>query len=149
MMTLLGSQNIAEAQTDWQRVLNLATGTPITVKMKTGDQYHGSFAAATLDRLSLDSDERRVPGRITRRRDLKRDEIREVRRFQKLGSAWTGAAIGGAAGAGIGLAVDSAARTNEDRGLATAVFTLLGAVMGWMIGWHTSLIRGETIYIAP
>jgi hypothetical protein len=146
---LLASQHIAEAQNDWQRVINLTTGTLITVKMKTGDRYNGSFVAAVMDGLSMDSDERAHPGRITRRRDLTRSDIREVRRLQKLKSVLVGAAIGGGTGAVIGIAVDSAARSNEDKGLATAVFTLLGAVMGAMIARHTSLIKGEKIYVAP
>jgi hypothetical protein len=149
IVSVLLSQYTVEAQSDWQRVINLTTGTPITVKMKTGDRYNGSFVAAAVDGLSMDSDERAHPGRITRRRDLIRDEIREVRRLQKLQSALAGAAIGGGVGAVIGIAVDSAARSNEDKGLATAVFTFLGAVMGGMIARHTSLIKGEKIYVAP
>jgi hypothetical protein len=145
----LVSQNMLEAQNDWQRVMNLAAGTPMTVKMKTGDRYNGSFVVAVTDGLSMDSDERAHPGRITRRRDLVRGEIREVRRLEKLKSALAGAAIGGGVGAGIGIAVDAAARSNEDQGLATAVFTLLGAVLGWMIARHTSLVKGERIYVAP
>jgi hypothetical protein len=78
-----------------------------------------------------------------------RDDIREVRRLQKLQSVLAGAAIGGGVGAGIGIAVDSAARSNEDRGLATAVFTFFGAVLGALIARHTSLIKGETIYVSP
>jgi hypothetical protein len=149
IISVLASQHIAEAQNDWQRVINLAAGAPITVKMKTGSRYNGSFVVAAMDGLSMDSDERARPGRITRRRDLMRDEIHEVRRLQKLQSALAGAAIGGGVGAGIGIAVDSSARSNEDQGLATAVFTLLGAVLGWMIARHTSLIKGERIYMAP
>ena len=149
IVSVLFSQHTVEAQNDWQRVINLMPGTPITVKMKTGDRYNGSFVVATMDRLSMDSDERAYPGRITRRRDLIRDEIREVRQYRREQSALAGAAIGGGVGAGIGIAVDSAARSKEDKGLATAVFTLLGAVLGWMIARHTSLIKGEKIYVAP
>jgi hypothetical protein len=93
-----------------------------------------------MDGLSVDSDERARPGRITRKRDVMRDEIREVRRLQKLQSALAGSAIGGGVGAAIGVSVDSAARSNEDQGLATTVFTLLGAVLGWMTTRHTPLI---------
>jgi hypothetical protein len=149
IISLLVSQNTVGAQVDWQRVMNLAAGTPITVKMKTDDRYNGTFVVAAIDGLSMDSDERGHPGRIRRRRDLRRGEIREVRHLKELESALAGAAIGAGVGAGIGIAVDSAARSNEDRGLATAVFTLLGVVLGWMIARHTSLIKGETIYVAP
>src|SRR5215471_1384057 len=103
---VLLSQHPAEAQSDWQRVISLAAGTPITVKMKTGPRYNGSFLVAAMDRLSLLSDERARPGRIRIRRDLMRDDIREVRRLQKLQSALAGAAIGGGVGAAIGIAVD-------------------------------------------
>jgi hypothetical protein len=149
IVSVLFSQHTVEAQSDWQRVITLASGTSITVKMKTGDRYNGSFVVAAMDGLSMDSDERAHPGRITRKRDLMRDEIREVRRLQKLQSVLAGAAIGGGVGAVIGIAVDSAARSNEDKGLATAVLTLLGTVMGAMIARHTSLIKGEAIYVAP
>src|SRR5215471_8569108 len=71
---VLVSQHIAEAQNNWQRVINLTAGTPITVKMKTGSRYNGSFIVAAMDGLSMDSDERAHPGRITRRRDLMRTE---------------------------------------------------------------------------
>ena len=72
-----------------------------------------------------------------------------MRQLKKLESALAGAAIGAGVGAGIGIAVDSAARSNEDKGLAPTVFALLGAVLGWMIARHTSLIKGEKIYVAP
>jgi hypothetical protein len=149
IISVLLSANIGEAQSDWQRVINLAPGTPITVNMKAGDEYHGSFVTAAMGDLSLDSDERAHPGRVIRRRDLTRGQIHEVRRLDKARSALAAAAIGGGVGVGIGVAVDSAARTNEDRRVATIVFPFFGAVLGWLIGRHTSLVKGETIYVAP
>ena len=56
--------------------------------------------------------------------------------------------MGAAVGAGLGAGIDAAARSNEDQGLATVVFTLLGALLGWAIGRHTTLIKGERIYVA-
>ena len=57
--------------------------------------------------------------------------------------------IGAGIGAGLGAGIDAAARSNEDRGLATAVLALLGGVLGWAIGRHSTLIKGERIYVAP
>jgi hypothetical protein len=145
--SLPGQQQVAAS--DWNRVRNLPPGTRIWVKAKTGVTYHGELVEATPELVSLASDERSFPGRTTRRRELRQVDVREIRRFNRGGSSAAGAAIGGGAGAGIGLAIDLSARSNEDRGLATAVFLLLGAFGGWAVGRHSALVKGETIYRAP
>ena len=134
---------------DWQRVRGLSPGSAIVVETMAGTRYHGEFVTATADSIALDSDERGFPGRAIRRRDVPRGEVRQVRRLRRGASALAGAGIGAAAGAGIGLAIDLSARSNEDRGLATAVFTLLGALLGWAVGRHTTVVKGERIYVAP
>jgi hypothetical protein len=103
----------------------------------------------TADSLSLDSDERAFPGRITRQRDLRQTDVREIRLLNRVASTLTGAAIGAAAGASVGLAIDLSARSNEDKGLATGLFTLLGTLLGWAVGRHTTVVKGEKIYVAP
>ena len=137
------------APSDWQRVRNLPPHTTIVVQTKTRDRYHGELVNATADSLSLDSDERAFPGRIIRRRDLRQTDVREIRLLNRGASALTGAAIGAAAGASVGLAIDLSARSNEDRGLATGLFISLGTLLGWAIGRHTTVVKGEKIYVAP
>ena len=134
---------------DWTRVRSLPLNTSIVVKTKAHGTYHGELIDVTDTGLSLNSDERGFPGRASRRRDLRREDILKIRRFSKAGSAIAGAGLGAAAGVGIGLAIDLSARSNEDRGLATAVLGLLGTLLGWAVGRHSTLAKGETIYVAP
>lgn len=137
------------AASDWNRVRNLPPGAPIWVKTKAGDAYHGELIGATSETVRLDSDERGFPGRTTRRRELRQEEVLEIRRLSRGGSALAGAGIGAGAGVGIGLAIDLSARSNEDRGLATVLCALLGGLFGWAIGRHSTLVKGEMIYAAP
>ncbi|MGE5489353.1 MAG: hypothetical protein ACM3ZB_16175 [bacterium] len=133
---------------DWNRVRNLPPGTPIWVKTRAG-AYHGELIGATSETVRLDSDERSFPGRTTRRRELRQEDVLEIRRFSRCASALAGAGIGAGVGTGIGLAIDFSARSNEDRGLATVLFALLGSLFGWGVGRHSTLIKGDTIYVAP
>ncbi len=137
------------AASDWNRVRNLPPGTLIWVKTKAGDAYHGELVGTNPESVQLDSDERGFPGRTTRRRDLRQDDVLEIRRLSRGRSALVSAGIGAGVGAGIGLAIDLSARSNEDRGLATVLFVLLGSLLGWAIGRHSTLAKGETIYSAP
>lgn len=133
---------------DWQRVHDLQPGTDVTLRTKSGARYSGRLLRVTWDALALESDERGHPGRIRMRRDLTASEVREVRLLHRGASMLAGAGIGAAAGAGIGLAIDLSARSNEDRGLATAVFTLLGAALGAGIGRHVTIFKGKIVYLA-
>jgi hypothetical protein len=139
----------AQSSSDWQRVLNLRPGDAILVATKTGEHYQGDLVRVSQDSLVFDSDERGFPGRIHRQRDLRQPEIKEIRRRRQGASTLAATAIGAAAGAGLGAAIDAAARSNEDQGLATVVFTFLGALLGWAIGKHTNIIKGERIYTIP
>ncbi len=134
---------------DWERVRNLPSGTLIVVKTKGGAAYHGELIGAAADSVRLDSDERSFPGRVTTRRELRREDVLEVRRFSKRGSALAGAGIGAATGAGIGIAIDASARSNEDRGVVTVVLLFLGGLLGWAVGRHSTIVKGEIIYAAP
>ena len=137
------------ARSDWRRVRNLPPHSAIVVQIRTGARFHGELVNVTADSLSLDSDERAFPGRITRQRDLRRADVREIRLLNRIASTLTGAAIGAGAGAGVGLVIDLSARSNEDKGLATGLLALLGALLGWAVGRHTTVVKGETIYLAP
>jgi hypothetical protein len=137
------------AATDWNRLRSVPLHASIIVKTKTGESYHGEFVGVTDELLSLDSDERAFPGRTKRRRDLRREEVLEVRRFSPVRSTLATTGIGVAVGSGIGAAIDSSSRSNEDGNLVTVVFAFLGALFGWAIGRHSTLVKGETIYTAP
>jgi hypothetical protein len=132
---------------DWQSVRNLAVDSNISVKTKAGEKYHGDLVDVTADSLALDSDERGFPGRVTTRRELRRDQVQEVRMVRAAASLLAGAAIGAGLGAGIGAGVESTARSNEGRGLLTAVLAILGAAIGAGIAHHYPFIKGKKIYV--
>lgn len=149
-LALVCQSSFAQASLgDWQNVRNLGVESDISVKTKAGDKYHGELVGTTIDSLTLDSDERGFPGRVTKRRELHREDVREVRFVRPGASLLAGAAIGAGLGAGIGAGVDSTARSNEDRGLLTAVLALLGGLIGAGVAHHYPFIKGKKIYVAP
>ena len=111
---------------DWTSVQNLTLDSAISVKTKRGEKYHGKLVNVTPESLTIDSDERGFPGRVTRRRELRRKDVQEVRLLAPMASLLAGAAIGAGVGAGIGAGLDSTAKSDEDRGLLTGVLAILG-----------------------
>jgi hypothetical protein len=136
------------AANDWQAVRSLGPGDGISVQTTGGEKFHGAFVAATQDAVVLESDEKggNVPGRRVRQRTVAQTDVREIRRYKRGASIFAGAGIGGAVGAGIGAGIDLAAKSDEDKGLATAIFTVLGALLGALIGRHAVIIHGDVIY---
>jgi hypothetical protein len=134
------------AVNDWQAVRSLAVGDGISVKTTAGEKFHGAFIAATQDSVVLESDERGAPGRRVRQRSVAQADVKEIRHYNRGASILAGAGIGGAVGAGIGAGIDLSAKSNEDKGLATAVFTVLGGVLGALIGRHAVIVHGGVIY---
>lgn len=134
--------------TDWENVQNLDPGTPVVVKTVAKDKYSGRLVNVTTDSLAMDSDERGFPGRVTRRRTLRKAEVREVRLRRQGASMLAGGAIGGGAGAAIGGAIEASAKSGEDRGVALAVVTGLGFALGALIGRHANIVKGRRIYVA-
>lgn len=136
---------------DWRNAQNLALDSAISVKTRVGETFRGSLVSVTPDGLTLDSDERAFPepGRVTRRRDLRREEIQEVRLQAPGASLLAGAALGAGIGAGIGAGVESQQKSNEDRGLLTGTLAVLGGALGFFIARHYPLIKGKKIYVRP
>lgn len=149
-LALAGQSSFAQASLgDWQNVQNLAVDSNISVKTKAGDKYHGELVGSATDFLTLDSDERGFPGRVTTRRQLRRQDVQAVRFVRPGASLVASAAIGAGLGAGIGAGVESTARSNEDRGLLTGVLALLGGLIGAGVAHHYPFIKGKRIYVAP
>jgi hypothetical protein len=88
---------------DWKIVQNFAVDARIAVKMKAGEKYHRELVEVTVDSLTVDSDEAAYPGRARRRRELKRENIREIR----LVAPTTFVIAGAGVGVGIGVGLDS------------------------------------------
>ena len=133
---------------DWTRVQNLPVHSAVSVKTKAGAKYHGALVSVTADSLAIDSDEPAFPGRAVRRREFRREDVREIRRIARGTSMLTGAAIGGAAGAGIGIGLDATAKSHEYRGLMAFLMGALGAGLGVAIAHHHPLVKSK-IYVAP
>jgi hypothetical protein len=115
-----------------------------------GRKLHGKLVRVTDEELWLNSDEAHFPGRRWVQRRIPRAKVREVRRFSQGASIAVGAAIGGGIGAGIGAGIDaSAPKPNDDPGLATGLFALLGFLIGSAASSHSTIIKGKTIYRAP
>ena len=133
---------------DWQNVQNLQPGTQVVVKTVAREKYLGSLINVTADSLSMNSDERGFPGRVTRRRSIRRAEVKEVRLRRRGASILLGGVIGAGAGAAIGGAIEASSRSNEDRGVALAVLIGLGLGLGALIGRHVNLVKGRRVYVA-
>jgi hypothetical protein len=132
---------------DWTSVQNLPLDSAISVKTKRGDKYHGELVKVTRESLTIDSDERGFPGRVIRRRELRREDIKEVRFVAQLASALAGAAIGAGVGGGIAAGLESTAKSKEDRGLAIGTLAILGSLIGLAIAHHYPFVKGKLVYV--
>jgi len=131
---------------DWNNVRLLDIGSTIVVKTKQGEKYEGKLELATANSISIAVTVPRVMRQVI---DLRKDEIKEVRRKLSRGaSAATGAAIGLGVGIGLGQIADSKDKYNEDPGLGKVVGGFLGilwgAVVGGVIGFGS-----RKVYEAP
>jgi hypothetical protein len=125
---------VASAQTaagDWSALRTVATGSRLSVKLKTGQTVEGKLTGVTDDALSLS-----VKNRPT---DLKREEVQSVHEVRKR-SATKATLIGLGAGAGAGAALGAASDSSSDgfEGIDTAVtagLTVLGAAAGALTGF--------------
>ena len=153
LAVLLGISVTASAQADvhdWSNVKNVAPGSDLWIQGTHGN-LSGAFQSADDGELRILQWRRRplVGGSYSRRYRIPRDQVRQVR-FAKRGlSALAGTAIGVAAGAGIGAAVDAPYRNHEARGIVMVVLGLFGGLIGEGVGEHTAFIHGATIYLAP
>ncbi len=131
---------------DWKNVQTLVPGSGISVKTKAGKKYHGELVSVIPDSLLLEADEPAFPGRLNRQRELRREDIREVRLLAPVASTLAGGAIGAGVGAGIGAGLESTARSNEARGLLAVTLVFLGAAIGVAIAHHNPIVKGKKIY---
>ena len=133
--SLLLSQVVSvSAQTatgDWSALKAVATGSKLSVKLKTGKTVEGKLTGATDDALSLSVKNKPV--------DLKREDVQSV--YQVKGKSATKATlIGMGVGAGTGAVVGAAADSSSDSfetidNVATAALTVLGAGAGALTGY--------------
>ena len=141
-MVLAGSQSSAFAQTsvagaNWERVKSL----PQNTRLHVSADHMGHTC-----RLSSVSDTELVCGK----QSFPRAQVKTVKLTRYGTSYGAGAAIAGAAGAGIGVALVSADTFfQNDKGKAAGIGAVLGAILGALISGPADLFRGPTVYRRP
>jgi hypothetical protein len=119
---------------DWTLKLQLAK--PVFLTTQAGERVEGVTGQITPDAIVVST-----PAGI---REVR---YRELRRAEKRDALWTGAAIGAATGAtlGIGVAVNSdcgdSRQCSAEKGGVVAAGALYGALIGWGLD---ALVKGKT-----
>jgi hypothetical protein len=151
IIALVCQSSIAQGQGaagDWTRVQDLAVDTAISVKTRAGAKYHGALVGVTADSLAIDSEEATISGRIVRRREFKREAVREIRLVKPVTSVLAGAGIGAGIGAGVGVSIDAGAKVNGYRVPLALLIAAAGAAVGAACAVHAPFIKGKKIYVA-
>jgi hypothetical protein len=133
---------------DWTRVQDLAIDTAVSVKTKAGAKYHGALVSVTADSMAIDSEEATMSGRTVRRRDFKRETVREIRLVKHVTSVLAGAGIGAGIGAGVGVGIDAGAKVNGYRVQLALLIAAAGAAVGAACAVRAPFIKGKKIYVA-
>lgn len=150
VMILLWPSAFAQGPlSDWKNVQNLAPDSSLRVKTKAGKKYHGDLVDVTADALVLYSSERSFPGRIKRRRTLRRVDIQEVRALAPTASVMVGGSLGAGIGAGLGAIANSTAKDKSEGSLIIVPLALIGSAIGMGIGLHNPIVKGRMIYRVP
>ena len=137
---------VVSAQTatgDWSALKSVATGSKLSVKLRTGKTVEGRLTGVSDDALSLT-----VGGRPA---ELKAVEVLRVHRVGG-SSAKKGALVGLAVGGGAGLAVGLAGSSvddsfNELDAPITAGLTVLGAGAGALVGYAVGRSRRKRVLV--
>lgn len=136
---------IAAAQTaarDWSVFNTIASGSKLSVKLKTGKTVEGRLAGVSDDGLSLS-----VGGKQT---DVKAAEVLKVYRLGG-GSAkketLTGLAVGAGAGAVVGVIGGDDDGFAPTRGQAAAGLAVLGGGVGALIGYAVGRGRHRRVLV--
>ena len=137
---------VVSAQTatnDWSALKAVATGSKLSVKLKTGKTVEGRLAGVTDDALSLS-----VKNKPT---DLKREDVRSV--YEVMGKSATkatliGMGVGAGGGAALGAAADSASDGFETiDNVATAALAVVGAGAGALVGYLLGKGGGKRVLV--
>jgi small nuclear ribonucleoprotein (snRNP)-like protein len=144
---LLSAASVAaQGQTnDWSKVTALATGSNLSVKLKTGKTIKGTLSSVNDSMLSLMVKNAPV--------EIKREEVRTIHEVIKKGSATKAALIGTGVGAGAGAALGAIGDSNSDNGLekldsaATAGLAVVGAGVGALAGYFIGRSGSKRVLI--
>lgn len=135
----------------WEKVSDLALGTPITVDLKNGDQVVGDFEGLSASAVDIETRSARAV--------IPKSEIRTITTQEKGGvgkKAAVGAAIGAAVGAGIPLVAFARNGSSDQGSGGAALIVLIVAGVGAAIGGGLGAVAGvgtkmeaTVIYKAP
>jgi hypothetical protein len=142
-LLLIPAVSAQTATGDWSALKAVASGSKLSVKLKTGKTVEGRLTGVTDDALSLTAG-----GRPT---ELKAVAVWRVHRVGG-SSAKKGALIGLAVGGGAGLAVGVAGSSVDDSfndldAPITAGLTVLGAGAGALIGYAVGRSRRKRVLV--
>ena len=128
------------ASSDWSALKAVASGSKLSVKLKTGKTVEGKLTGVSDDALSLS-----VGGKPT---DLKAEEVLRVYRAGG-SSGKTGALIGAAAGGGAGAAVGASGDEGfgPTHGQMAAGLAVLGGGVGALVGYAIGRSRHKRVLV--
>lgn len=135
---VVSAQNAAG---DWSALKAVATGSKLSVKLKSGKTVEGRLTSVSDDGLSLTAG-----GKAN---DLKAGEVLRVYRVSGT-SAGKAALVGAAVGAGAGAAVGAAGGGGgfvPSRGVFAAGFAVLGGGTGALIGYAIGKSRHKRVLV--
>jgi small nuclear ribonucleoprotein (snRNP)-like protein len=144
---LLSTVTVAAQGTanDWSRVTALASGSNLSVKLKSGKTVNGTLSSASDSTLSVTSKNAPV--------EIKREDVRSVHEVVKKGSAAKATLIGMGVGAGAGALLGAIADASNDDGFesfdkaATGVLAVGGAGVGALVGYLVGRSRSKRVLV--
>lgn len=131
------AQETTAAVNDWASLKNVTAGSKLDVKLKNGKRVKGNLISASDTALSLS--DRNKPAEINREEVL---SIHEMRGMTAKKAALIGAGVGGAIGAGLGIAAGENGQPNccfnitrlQGAAILGVPLAGVGALAGFVVG---------------
>ena len=144
---LLSTVTVAAQGTanDWSKVTALASGSNLSVRLKSGKTINGTLSSASDNMLSVTSKKAPV--------EIKREDVRSVYEVVKNSSAAKATLIGAGVGAGAGALLGAIVDASNDDGFekidnaATAVLAVGGAGVGALVGYLIGRSRSKRVLV--
>lgn len=144
---LLSAVTIAaqDQKNDWSKVIAIAAGSKISVKLRNGKTLNGTLNSASDSGLSL------TVKNATK--EVKRDEVASIHQVVNKNSATKATLIGTGIGAGVGAATGAIGASNDDDGFdkidsaATAGLTVVGAAVGALVGYFVGRSGNKRVLV--
>jgi hypothetical protein len=118
------------APTDWSRLKSVTSGTKLSVKLKDGKKFDGTFDGATDTTLSLTVKKAR--------KEIRQEDVESVSALSgksAVPATLLGMGVGAGAGAALGVAADSSDNDLEVPNSVTGGLAVVGAGIGALTGY--------------